>query len=172
MATILSRSLNELIAKSLILRVPDVLMTHSPTQSASRHRALSHGRTRWASRSMRSLWASGHLLQLLPKPALSEVPDQCQGEVVVCPATGTVAGWLLSSGLQRAARAGPVDLAKQEVSIRTVVRCQCRNPAGSCGRSGSPRGRDRLPQHSAYVGTDSAATPARPLCRARWWTVA
>ena len=143
-----------------------------PAQSASRNRALSHGRTRRASRSMRSLWASGHLLQLLPKPALSEVPDQRQGEVVVRPATGTVASLLLSPGLQRAARAGPVDLAKQEVSIRTLVRRQCRNPAGSCGRSGSPRCRDRLPQHSAYLGTDSAATPARPLCRTRWWTVA
>ena len=61
------------------------------------------------------------------------------GEVVVRPATGTVAGWLLSPGLQRAARAGPVDLAKQEVSVRTLVRHQCRNPTGSCGRSGSPR---------------------------------
>jgi len=39
----------------------------------------------------------------------------------------TVAGWLLSPGLQRAARAGPVDLAKQEAPIRTPVRCQCRN---------------------------------------------
>src|SRR5271165_2819206 len=141
-------------------------------QSASRDRALPHGRTRWASRSMRSLRASGHLLQLLPQPALSQVPDQCQGEVVVRPATRTVAGLLLPPGLQRAARAGPVDLAKQEVSIRTVVRCQCRNAAGSCGRSGSPRCRDRLPQHSAYVGTDSAATPARPLCRTGWGTVA
>ena len=143
-----------------------------PAQSASRNRALPHGRTRWASRSMRSLRASGHLLQLLPKPALSEVPDQRQGEVVVRPATGTVAGWLLSPGLQRAARAGPVDLAKQEVSLRALVRCQCRNAAGSCGRSGSPRCRDRLPQHSAYLGTDPAATPAHPLCRAGWWTVA
>src|SRR5664279_1952997 len=141
-------------------------------QSASRNRALPHGRTRWASRSMRPLRVSGHLLQLLPKPALSEVPDQCHGEVVVRPATGTVAGLLLSPGLQRAARAGSVDLAKQEASIRTLVRCQCRNPAGSCGRSGSPRGRDRLPRHSAYVGTDSAATPACPLCRTGWWTVA
>src|SRR5208337_5185782 len=143
-----------------------------PAQSASSHRALPHGCTRWASRSMRSLRVSGHLLQLLPKPALSEVPDQRQGEVVVRPATGTVAGWLLSPGLQRAACAGPVDLAKQEASIRTLVRCQCCNTAGSCGRSGSPRWRDRLPQHSAYLGTDSAATPARPLCRAGWWTVA
>src|SRR6516165_723962 len=143
-----------------------------PAQSAPRHRALPHGSTRWASRSMRSLRASGHLLQLLPQPALSKVPDQCQGEVVVRPATGTVAGWLLSPGLQRAARAGPVDLAKQAVSIRAVVRCQCRNATGSCGRSGSPRCRDRLPQHSAYLGTDSAATPARPLCRTGWWTVA
>src|SRR5271157_6084385 len=121
---------------------------------------------------MRPLRVSGHLLQLLPKPALSEVPDQCQGEVVVRPATGTVAGLLLSPGLQRAARAGSVDLAKQEVSIRTLVRHQCRNATGGCGRSGSPRCRDRFPQHSAYVGTDSAATPARPLCRTGWWTVA
>jgi hypothetical protein len=52
-----------------------------------------------------------------------------------------------------------------------LFRCQCRNPAGSCGRSVSPRCRDRLPQHSAYLGTDSAATPARPLCRTGWWTV-
>ena len=132
------------------------------------NRALPHGRTRWASRSMRSLWASGHLVPLLPQPALPEVPDQCQGEVVVRPATGTVAGWLLPPGLQRAARAGAVDLAKPEVSIRTLVRGQRRNPAGSCGRSGSPRCRDRLPQHSAYRGTDSAATPAPPLCRTGW----
>src|SRR5271165_3286300 len=143
-----------------------------PGQSASRNRALPHGGTRRASRSMRSLRASGHLLQLLPQPALSKVPDQCQGEVVVRPATGTVAGWLLPPGLQRAARPGPVDLAKQDLSIRTLVRGQCRNPAGSCGRSGSPRGRGRLPQHSAYLGTDPAATPACPLCRTGWWTVA
>src|SRR5271167_739271 len=154
-------------------QVPRTLLRFAhldPAQSASRNRALPHGRTRRASRSMRSLWASGLLLQLLPKPALSKVPDQRQGEVVVRPATGTVAGWLFSPGLQRAARAGPVDLAKQEASIRTLVRCQCRNAAGSCGRSGSPRCRDRLPQHSAYLGTDPAATPARPLCRTGWWT--
>src|SRR5271167_3061639 len=155
-----------------VLRTLSRFAQLDPDQSASRNRALPHGRTRWPSRSMCSLRASGHLLQLLPKPALSEVPDQCQGEVAVCPATGTVAGLLLSPGLQRAARAGAVDLAKQEVSIRTLVRCQCRNATGSCGRSGSPRCRNRFPQHSAYVGTDSAATPARPLCRARWWTVA
>src|SRR5215469_3616365 len=156
-------------------QVPRTLLRFAhldPAQSASRNRALPYGRTRRPSRSMRSLRASGHLVQLLPKPALSKVPDQCQGEVVVCPATGTVAGLLLSPGLQRAACAGPVDLAKQEVSIRTLVRCQCHNATGSCGRSGSPRCRDRLPQHSAYLGTDSAATPAPSLCRTGWWTVA
>src|SRR6516162_6722379 len=143
-----------------------------PTQSASRHRALPHGRTRRASRSMCALRASGYLLQLLPKPTLPKVPDQCQGKVAVCPATGTVAGLLLPPGLQRAACAGAVDLAKQEISIRAPVRRQCRSLAGSCGRSGSPRCRDRLPQYSAYLGTDSAATPAHPLCRTGWWTVA
>jgi hypothetical protein len=52
-------------------------------QGAPGNRALPHGRARWASRSMRSLRSSGHLLQLLPKPSLSEVPDQRTGEVAV-----------------------------------------------------------------------------------------
>src|SRR5436190_8833188 len=121
---------------------------------------------------MRSLWASGHLLQLLPKSPLSEVPDQGTGEVVVRPATGTVAGMLLPPGFQRAACAGAVDVAKQEAPLRPVVRCQCRNAAGSCGRFGSPRCGDRLPHHSPYVGTNSAAPSAYPLCSARWRTVA
>src|SRR5215831_885186 len=95
-----------------VLRTLSRFADVDPAQSASRNRALPHGRTWRASRSMRSLRASGYLLQLLPKPALSKVPDQRQGEVVVRPATGAVAGWLLSLGVQRAARAGPVDLAK------------------------------------------------------------
>ena len=49
------------------------------------------------------------------------------GEVVVRPATGTAAGWLLSPGLQRAARAGSADLAEQEVS------------SGSCSTPAPPR---------------------------------
>ena len=46
------------------------------SQSAAGHRAVSHRRTRRASRSMHPLRASRHhLLQLLPKPALPEVSD-------------------------------------------------------------------------------------------------
>src|SRR2546422_11432152 len=109
---------------------------------------------------MRSLRASGHLLQLLPKPPLSEVSDQCTGEVVVRPATGTVASMLLPPGLQCAACARTVDVAKQEATIRPLVRCQCCNAAGSRGRSHAPRCGNRLPQHSAYVGSNSAAEPS------------
>ncbi len=54
----------------------------------------------WAApRPMPALRLSGHLLQLLPEPALSEVPDQCAGKVVAPAATGTPAGGLLSLGL-------------------------------------------------------------------------
>src|SRR5215470_10761371 len=117
---------------------------------------------------MRSLRPSGHLLQLLPKPPLSEVSDQRTGEVVVRPATGTVAGMLFPPGLQRAACAGAIDVAEQEAPLRALVRCHCRNAARSCCRSNSPRCEDRLSRHSAYVGTDFAAPPAHPLCRAGW----
>src|SRR5579885_3378055 len=75
----------------------------------------------WAPRSMRSLRSSGHLLQLLPQPSLSEVPDQRTGEVAVRPATGTLAGMLLPRGFQCAACAGAVDLAKQETPLRPIV---------------------------------------------------
>src|SRR5215468_5009969 len=121
---------------------------------------------------MRSLRASGHLLQFLPKPPLSEVPDQRSGEVVVRSATGTVAGMLLPPGLQRTACVGAVNMAKQEAPVRPLVRCQCCHAAGSRSRSISPRRGDRLPQYPAYVGTDFAAPPAHPLRRARWRTVA
>ena len=50
--------------------------------------------------------ASGHLLQLLPKSPLSEVPDQREGEVAARPAEGTAAGELLPCRLQRATCAG------------------------------------------------------------------
>src|SRR5215467_4869524 len=99
-------------------------------QSAPGNRTLPHRGARRSSRSMRSLRTSGHLLQFLPKPTLSEVPDQCARKVVMRPATRTVAGMLLPPGLQRAPHAGAINLAKQEAAIRPVVRCQRRNAAG------------------------------------------
>src|SRR5579885_1727433 len=136
------------------------------------HRALPYGRARWAPRSMRSLRSSGHLLQLLPQPSLSEVPDQRTGEVAVRPATGTLAGMLLPRGFQCAACAGAVDLAKQETPLRPIVGCQRCNAAGSRCRSRPSRCGDRLPQYSPYLGTDLAAPPTYPLCRTGWRPVA
>src|SRR5258707_7643391 len=51
-------------------------------QSAAGHSAVSHRRTRRASRSVHPLRAScHHLLQLLPEPPLPEVSDRCPGTV-------------------------------------------------------------------------------------------
>ena len=98
-------------------------------QSAPGHRTLPHRRAGRASRSMRSLRPSGHLVQLLPESPLSEVPDQCTREVAARPATRTAAGGLLPSRLQRAARAGPADLAEQESPVPPAVRGQRRYAA-------------------------------------------
>ena len=68
-------------------------------QSAHGHRALPYGGTGRAPRPMPGLRLSGHLVQFVPEPALSEVSDQCAGKVAAPAATGTPAGGLLSLGL-------------------------------------------------------------------------
>jgi hypothetical protein len=49
----------------------------STGQGIQRHHALPDSRARWASRSVRSLPASDHLIQLVSQPPLPKVPDQC-----------------------------------------------------------------------------------------------
>jgi len=71
---------------------------------------------------MRSLWLSGHLLQLLPQSPLSEVSNQRSREMASRPRAGTSSGELFSPGLQRAACIGATDLAEQESSSPTPVR--------------------------------------------------
>jgi hypothetical protein len=52
----------------------------APSQGVRCHRPLPHCGTGWASRSVPPLWPSGRLVQLMPQPALPQVPGQraCQ----------------------------------------------------------------------------------------------
>ena len=125
-----------------------------------RHRPLPHSCARWTSRSMRSLRSSGHLLQLLPQPALPEVSDQRSREMASRPATGTTAGELIftwSSACRM--RLVPLIWQNKRVSVRAPVRSQCGDVARSSGQSQTPRCGYRLPERPAHLGTDFAAHP-------------
>src|SRR5713226_8963548 len=141
-------------------------------EGARRHRPLPHGRARWTSRSVLQLRPSGHLIQLMPQPALPQVPDQRSRTVARQAPAGTAACGLLSPGLQRAARAGAADVAEQAAAVRAAVRSQRRHAAGSRSRSEASRRSSRFTRRAAYLGTDPAASPACPLCRARRRSVA
>src|SRR5215813_10865205 len=103
---------------------------------------------------MHALRIPDHLLQLLPGPSLSEVPDQRAREVVSGTPARTAPGYLLSSGLQRAPCAGHTDLAEQEDLVQTLIRGQRGNATGSRRRSKAPRRRGRVSQRAAYLGPD------------------
>src|ERR1700738_2922175 len=60
-------------------------------EGARRHRPLPHRRARRASRSVLQLRLSSHLLQLVPQPALPQVPDQRSRPVASQAAAGTAA---------------------------------------------------------------------------------
>src|SRR5947209_16244024 len=79
---------------------------------------------------------------------------------------------LLSPGVQRPAYAGPAHVAEQEGTVQAAVRGQCRDTPGGCRRSQAPWRGNRLPQCSAYVGTDSTAASSHSLRRTGWRIVA
>src|SRR5215472_3919147 len=113
---------------------------------------------------MHALRISGHLLQLLPKSSLSEMPDRCSCQVVDGAAAGTAARGLLPPGFQCAAFVGATDLAEQKGAVPAPIRGQCENAARSRGRPQASRSRDRLLEHPAHLGTDLAAASTRSLC--------
>src|SRR6266851_2327201 len=141
-------------------------------QGARCHRPLPHRRVRRASRSVLQLRLSSHLLQLVPQPALPQVPDQRSRPVASQAAAGTAACGLLSPGLQRAARARAADVAEQAAALCSVVRSQRGHAAGSHSRSKASRRSSRFTRHPAHLGTDPAAPPAHPLRPARRRSVA
>ena len=125
-------------------------------EGARCYRPLPHRRARRASRSVLQLRLSSHLLQLVPQPALPQVPDQRSRPVPSQAAAGTAACGLLSPGLQRAARAGAADVAEPAAALRPAIRDQ----QPHCWRSLPIRSISALgsaSRHPAHLGTDSPA---------------
>ena len=104
---------------------------------------------------------------LMPESPLPEVSGQRTREVAPQTAAGTAARRLLSHRFQRPSPPDPVDVAKQEAPVLTLVPGYRFHAPGSGRRSQASRRGNRLSLYSAHLGTDPEQTSAYPLRGAR-----
>ncbi len=127
--------------------------------------ALSH---RLARRPPRRVFAvrlrNRHVLQLVPQPPLSQVPGAGPRTLDRSPATGTAPHRLLPRRVHRSARTQPSGTDEPGALLRSAVRGQFRDPAGSRSRSEAARCRHRRARHPAHLGAEHPAPSAYPLC--------
>src|SRR2546430_11502696 len=144
----------------------------SAAQSVSGHSALSHRSAGRSSRRLPELRASGHLIQLVQKSALPQVPDAGARALVGGSRTRTPDHQLLPCCVHcapRTQRAGP---GKTAFVLRPAVHRQRSNLARDRHRSQTPGRRDRRDQHPAHLGTEPASAPPHSLRHSCRWTLA
>src|ERR1700687_144651 len=144
----------------------------SAAQSLSRHSALPH-RSAWrSSRCLPELRSSGHLLQLVQKSALPQVPNPSPRALVGGPRARTPDHQLLPCRVHCASRTQCAGLGEPAFVLRPAVHRQRSNLAGDRHRSQTPGRRDRRDQHPAHLGTEPASTSPHSLCYSRGRTLA
>src|SRR5438552_11885548 len=144
----------------------------SAAQSVSGHSALPHRCAGRSSRRLPELRASGHLIQLVQKSALPQVPDAGARALVGGSRTRTPDHQLLPCCVHcapRTQRAGP---GKPAFVLRPAVHRQRSNLARDRHRSQTPGRRDRHDQHPAHLGTEPASAPPHSLRHSCRWTLA
>ena len=139
---------------------PEMVHLAAP-EDPDRHRLLPHLRARRSHRRVLPLRASRHLLQLVPQPALSEVPVQRARPLAGGAPPGTAAGPLCPCGVH-AARANwrrwPCRTRREiygllfRASAETLLTV-ARDPQTSGGG-------DRLLQRAAHLESETAAEPS------------
>ena len=106
--------------------------------------AIEHCRTAAMGGHLDRCGQCGHLVQLLPVPALPQVPDQRSRPVARWTQPGTAAGELRSCRLYDPPRLVVAGSAKQKGRLRPLVSRQRRDLDGDRRRSPASRRRDRL----------------------------
>src|SRR5712692_5264022 len=144
----------------------------SAAQSVSGHSALPHRSAGRSSRCLPELRSSGHLIQLVQKSALPQVPDAGARALVGGSRTRTPDHQLLPCCVHcasRTQRAGPGEPA---FVLRPAVHRQRSNLARDRPRSQTPGRRDRRDQHPAHLGTEPASASPHSLRHSCRWTLA
>src|SRR6185369_98626 len=132
------------------------------------HRALPHSRARRPCRALRGLLAHPHRLQLLPQPALPQVPGRCSPRVARRARDRAVAGAVLPRRIHVARRAPQHRLSEQSRSLRSTVQSVGRDPDHDCDRSQASGRPHRLYLGAAYLGLYAYPPSACAHDRAGW----
>jgi len=114
---------------------------------------------------MPGLRPRGDCLQLLPEPALSQVPGSSASGLARGAAGQTARRAVFPRGLHAARSARPAGVAEPASALRSVVPCCFGDASGDCPRRAAPRRPDRLYGRVTYLGTDPAASSPPALRR-------
>src|SRR2546430_8446845 len=144
----------------------------SAAQSVSGHSALPHRCAGRSSRCLPKLRSSGHLIQLVQKSALPQVPDAGARALVGGSRTRTPDHQLLPCCVHCASRTQCAGLGEPAFVLRPAVHRQCSNLARDRHRSQTPGRRDRRDRHPAYLGTEPAPASPHSLRHSRRRTLA
>ena len=139
-----------------------------PAQGDVGDRELPHGGARRACRTLPEVLAHPHRLQLLPQPALPEVPSG-RGKGVAGRARGrAAAGALLPPGLHPAGADRRHRLSEQGRDLRSPAQGLGRDADHHRSRSPAPRRPHRNPVRPPYLGLGAHSPPPRAHDRAGW----
>ena len=123
-------------------------------------RALPHGGAWWPCRALRGLRTHAYCLQLLPQPALPQVPGRRREGMAGRARGRAAAGTLLSCGVHVAGRNPRHRLSEQDGDLRSVVQGLGRDHADDRRRSQASRRPHRLHLGVAHLGLRSRPSPS------------
>ncbi len=129
-------------------------------------RELPHGRARRPCRALREVRAQPDLVQLLPQPALPEVPGRGGKGLAGGARSRSAAGAVLSCGVHTTWSDRRYRLPEQGRYLRPTVQDLGRDPDHDRGRPKAPRRPRRHHLGSPYLGLGHDPSPARPHDRA------
>src|SRR5437016_10649275 len=137
----------------------------SAAQSVSGHSALPHRCAGRSSRCLPKLRSSGHLIQLVQKSALPQVPDAGARALVGGSRTRTPDHQLLPCCVHCASRTQCAGLGEPAFVLRPAVHRQCSNLARDRHRSQTPGRRDRRDRHRSEEHTSELQSLTNLVCR-------
>ena len=132
-----------------------------PTEGDVGDRALSHGGTRRPCRALCGVRLHHDRLQLLPQPALPEVPRRRRQGLACRPRSQPVAGAVLSRRVHAPCGRRRHRLSEQGRDLRSFVQGLGRDHADDRRRSEAPRRQDRHHLRAPHLGISAHPSPAR-----------
>ena len=128
---------------------------------------LSHGGTGRSRRCLQWLWLPAGLVQLLPRPALPQVPRRETCRMVAVPAGALAARGVLPRGLHAAGGIAPLGTTPSTAVVRLALSGRFADVALLGGRPQTVGCTDWRDGHPTHLGAKSDVSSTPALCRHR-----